>query len=75
MLKKECFSLMEITYSIDEMTEGQLKQRFRKLARVMHPDTKTGSDEKMKELVVCHEIARLHKGFFDPTQGFRDTGS
>ena len=42
VLKKKCFSLMEITYSIDEMSEAQLKQRFRKLARVMHPDTKTG---------------------------------
>ena len=72
VLKKKCFNLMEITYSIDEMTEGQLKQRFRRLARVMHPDTNTGSDEQMKELVVCHEIARLHKGFFDPRQGFRE---
>jgi DnaJ-class molecular chaperone len=46
---------MESTYSIDGMTEGQFKRRFRKLARVMHPDTNTGSNEQMKELGMCHE--------------------
>ena len=71
-LKKKCFSILEVTYDIDDMSEANLKKRFRKLARLMHPDTPTGSDEKMKELVVCHEVARLHKGFFDPEQGFRE---
>jgi hypothetical protein len=72
VLKKNCFAVLEVTYSIDDMSEAQLKKRFRTLARLMHPDTPTGSDEKMKELVVCHEIARLHRGFFDPDQGFRE---
>jgi DnaJ family protein C protein 25 len=53
--RKNCYDVLNVTR---ESSRSDISKQYRKLAKIYHPDTPTGDEEKFKEIANANEILK-----------------